>query len=114
MSEIEKNEEVNCNPIYTIMVFSKCEKDEHGWLNMGGSRVVGFRHTFELAEEVVKTNMCDIWEYSYDYALIEEVDPAIYPCSMTRWFYKFNQDIGGYERIEEPECFKNSCALTIG
>ena len=54
--------------IYLITVFDKCEPKEKPWeYTLGSTRSVGWRPTFEMAEEVVKTNMCDIWEYCYDY-----------------------------------------------
>lgn len=98
---------INDSPIYLITVFDKCEPDERFGYKLGCTRSVGFRYSFELAEEVVKTNMCDIWEYSYDYACIEELVPCLYPWAEERWFYKFNREKGGYEEIDEPVILKN-------
>ena len=94
-------------PIYLITTFSKLEPDERWGYNLGYTRSVGFRHTFESAREVVETNMCDIWEYSYDYACIEELDPCLYPYAENRWFYKYNKEKGGYEAIDEPTILKH-------
>ena len=90
--------------IFLITVFTKCESDQRFGAKLGSRRSVGFRHSFEWAEEVVKTNMCDIWEYCYDYACIEELGPELYPYHQSRKFYKYNRTINGYEEIEEPEC----------
>ena len=92
--------------IFLITVFEKCEPDERWYADLGSTRSVGFRYSFESAEEVVKTNMCDIWEYCYDYACIEELGCELYPFYQSRKFYKYNADIDGYEEIEEPEYLK--------
>lgn len=89
--------------IYLITTFDKLEPDERYGYSLGSTRSVGFRYSFELAEEVVKTNMCDIWEYCYDYACVEELAPCLYPDAERRWFYKYNREINGYEPIEEPD-----------
>lgn len=94
-------------PIYLITVFDKCEPDDRWGANIGGTRSVGFRYSFELAEEVVRTNMCDIWEYCYDYACIEELTCELYPYPHKRWFYKYNREINGYVNIDEPELLKH-------
>lgn len=107
------NENINLSSIYLITVFSKCEKVK-GTLKIGSSRTVGFRHDLEIAKETVTTNMGDIWEYSYDYAIIEEVEPALYPDCRNRWFYKFNLETKQYEEINEPEAFAGCYSIGIG
>lgn len=92
--------------IYLITVFDKCDPDERWGVNLGDRRSVGFRYSFELAEEVVKTNMCDIWETCYDYACIEELGCELYPFYQNRWIYKYNREINGYEEIDEPVILK--------
>ena len=98
--------EMQTQKIYLITVFSKCEPDKRWGCNLGSTRSVGFRYSFELAEETVKTNMCDIWEYCYDYACIEELGCKLYPLADERWFYKYNQENGRYEEIDEPVILK--------
>lgn len=104
-------EEMRDQKIYLITVFDKLEPDERWEYKLGSTRSVGFRYSFELAEEVVKTNMCDIWEFCYDYACIEELGCELYPFAENRWFYKYNRDIDGYEPIEEPEFLKHCGAV---
>lgn len=102
----------NYTTIFMITVFSKCEPGDDCYSpKLGYRRTVGFRPTFELAEEVVKTNMCDIWEFSYDYACIEEIGCELYPEYQQRWFYKYNRDINGYEEIEKPAILENYCNI---
>ena len=38
-------------------------------------RTPGFRYSLEDAKAVVEENMCDIFEYCYKYAVIEELSP---------------------------------------
>lgn len=92
--------------IYLITVFDKCEPDARWDYDLGCTRSVGWRPTFEMAEDTVKNNVCDIWEYCYDYACIEELDYGLYPFAEERWFYKFNRDTGHYEEIDEPVILK--------
>lgn len=101
-------EEMQKQKIYLITVFDRCEPYSRWGYHLGDTRSVGFRYSFELAEEVVKNNMCDIWEYCYrDYACIEELGCELYPYAQERWFYKYNRDINGYEEIEEPVFLKD-------
>ena len=105
---------MNYEPIYTITVMTKLELDDKGWLDTGSQRIVGFRHEFDDAVEVVKENMCDIYETIYNYAVIEKVEPFLYPDCLTRWFYKYNREKDSYEPIEEPACVKHFASFAIG
>jgi hypothetical protein len=86
------------NPIYTIMVFEKCEKDKYDLADVGCSKVVGFKHKLETAIDTVINNVCDICENCYMYALVEEVLPCLYPCNDKRWYFKFNTETKKYEQ----------------
>lgn len=100
--------------IFIITTFEKCEPNDKLGVDIGDHRSPCFRYTFEDAEEVVKNNICDIWETCYDYAVIEEIDCRLYSCSHIQKFYKYNRDIDGYEPIEKPECCKVSMFSPIG
>lgn len=105
------------SPIYTITTIERLEFDENYYCKHGDIRCVGFYYDKESAEEAVKENCCDIWEYLYDYAVIEQTPPGVYGTSSSgyeRWFYKFNQEIKRYEPITEPECVTHIYALGIG
>ena len=83
--------------IFVVTVFEKCEPNNCYTADIGCTRSPCFRHTFEEAEEVVKFNMCDIWETCYNYAVINEIGCELYPQSHMRKFYKYNKDINSYE-----------------
>ena len=93
--------------IFVVTVFEHY-KDPANGVMLGSTRSPCFRPTFELAEEVVKNNMCDIWETCYDYAVISEIGPELYPYPMMQKYYKYNRDINGYEPIEKPKCLEHS------
>ena len=101
--------------MFFITCFSRIETDDKGWLNMGAVRTFGFEETFEAAEESLNTNRCDMFEYLYTYALVEEMNPGIHPEVENRWFYKWDDERGGFFRMdEEPKEFANYCNIALG
>ena len=100
--------------IFVITVFEKCEPSEKWFADIGSTRSPCFRYTLEEAEEVVKYNMCDIWETCYDYAVIHEIGCELYPYPHMKKFYKYNREVDGYEPIKEPECLKHMTFCGIG
>ena len=94
-----------------MTVMTKLKKDEKGFPDLGISEIVGFRHELEDAKETVKENMCDIWETMFNYALIEKVEPCLYPDCLERWFFRYNRETGKYEEIEEPDWIKNFAGI---
>lgn len=102
-------------PIFFITCFQKIDIDKLGWLDMGASRTFGFKPTFEQAEEALNTNMCDMYEFLYHYAVVEEMEPAIHPDVKNRWFYKWDDEKQGFFRMdEEPKEFASYCNIALG
>lgn len=99
--------------IYLITTFEKMNpKDEYGILETGCRRSVGYYLKLADAEEIVKNNICDLWETIYDYAIIEEIDEGIYPFVENKWFYKYNIELNKYELMKNiPEQYQNSYNL---
>jgi hypothetical protein len=102
-----------CEPMETI-VLEKYETSEKWFADIGCTRSPCFRYTFEEAEEVVKYNMCDIWETCDDYAVIQEIGCELYPYPHMKKFYKYNREVNSYEPIKEPECLKHMSFCGIG
>lgn len=100
--------------MFFITCFSKIETDKLGWIDMGAVRTFGYERTFEEAEESLNLNRCDMWEYLYDYAVVEKINYGIHPDCEERWFFKYNKEKDGFFRIEEPEEFKNYCNIAFG
>lgn len=109
-------------PIYTVTTLSKIEMTDLGIADTGATRTPCFYHTLKDAKYTVENNVCDIWEYCYQYAVIEEVDIGCYPYCGKRWFYKWELDEspsckpykGRYVPIDTPEELKNVVNFAIG
>lgn len=113
--------------IYMIMVCTKLEeyiikntKDngeivekKSGFPDFGDSNTVGFFYEKEKALDAVHNNAGDINETIYDYAIVEEVEPGLYPCSTVRWLYKFDYKTKQYNPIEEPEILSHMCGIVV-
>ena len=68
-------------------------------------RCVGYVDTFEEAEQIVTNNQCDIFEYCYNYAVIEAVPTGLYQYDLEpKWYeVRFEGDYACYEPIEKPD-----------
>ena len=91
--------------IYTISTFEKVNKNGQ-FPEYGDIRTPIFVPTFEEAENIVVNNHCDLFEYLYMYAVIEQLTDCFYPTTddtYKRWYYKYNLDIGKYEPIDRSE-----------
>lgn len=62
-------------------------------------RCFGYYKTLEAATEAVINNYCDIFEYSYTYAVIEEIDEGIHAITKESWWFRFNAENGKYDKI---------------
>jgi len=100
------------NEIYIIHCFNY-KKDR-----TNGSYTVGWFHSFEEAEEFVMTNIGDIFEYYYNYAVIESVKSGHARCEKLAWYTPHYAEDGTglthVEKIEEPEVFKNLVNFGMG
>jgi len=99
--------------IYMIMVCTKLETDCDGIPDFGSTKIVGFFDTKEKAERVVLDNHCNINEAFYKYAVIERVNEGMYPSSVIRSFYMFDEAINTYRKIVEPKCLMGYAGLII-
>ena len=57
--------------IYVITTFEKVDRNAGHWIKYGDTRTVGYYFNYEDALEVLTNNVCDLWEYCYDYAALE-------------------------------------------
>ena len=69
-------------------------------------RTPGFRYSLEEAKEVVEKNICDIFEYCYEYAVIEEFEPYLYPERKNVWWYKWDNEKEKYCPIENNDAIE--------
>lgn len=100
--------------MFFITCFEKIGVDKLGWPDMGDTRVFGFKETLAQAEYALNNNVCDMFEYLYSYAVVEEMHPAIHPAVEGRWFFKWDNEKQGFFAMEEPEEFKHYCNIALG
>lgn len=89
--------------MYFIACMRKIELDEDGWVDVGSDRIVGFSDTFEEADKWVKNNVVDISDHIYWYAVIQQIEPGIYPRVENEWWYHFNTNSDGFDPIPCPD-----------
>ena len=88
--------------MYFITTFTKYEIDQQGWPDTGATRTVGYYTEKDQAINAVLENRCDLWETIYTYAVVELLEPGLYPLAMSedRWFFKWNNDTKQYEPMD--------------
>lgn len=102
--------------MYFITVFEKLESAPNGagFPETGCQRTWGYYSDKETALKAVHENWTDMWEFCYNYALIEEIDEGI--CALYDWrqWFKFDRKRNGYFEIEEPDFMKHYANFAIG
>ena len=94
--------------IYTMTCFAYLELDERGRLRTGGSRTFGYYTNRDWAIEDMHCNNCDMWERTYDYAVIEAMREGVHSeCDEEIWF-KYDQERNGFFEIPKPEAVVKS------
>lgn len=75
----------------------------------GNKRIVAICNSYDEAVDIVRNNICDIWEMAYDFACIEELElNEIYPCVSKHYLFKFNKEDGKYYVINKEDYPKYS------
>ena len=96
--------------MWFITVFSRCELDKNGWPDYGATRTWGYYEEKEVALRAVRENWTDMWEYWYEYAVVEKLGAGISPhCEEIYWF-KFDIEARQYVEIDAPtghDCWGN-------
>lgn len=100
--------------MYFITCFSKVAKDDLGRIDMGASRTFGYYDNFDHADEALRQNCCDMHETIHYYAVVEKIDVGIHPIAEKRWFYKYDEEKGGFYPIEEPKEFEHYMNIALG
>lgn len=79
------------------------------------SRTWGWYSNFEDAEKAVLENHTDIFEYSYEYAVIEKMPEGVCAVAEDSWWYKAsyeNDEIQIY-KVQPPDGFENILNITF-
>ena len=104
---------LNDKTYWFITVFTNFD-DIHGIKN---GRTWGFYSNKDDALKALKENYTDLWEYCYDYAVLEAYHEGIsgYDFEEGRQFFKYDQCMNSYIPIEiEPRKVKHYASFAIG
>ena len=66
------------------------------------------------AEHTLNENRCDMHEYLYEYAVVEKLGPYIYPDVEEEYWFKWDEEKGGFFRTEKPEATYGVCNHALG
>ena len=99
--------------MYFITCFEKCGTNK-GWLDIGASRTFGYYDNLNTCIQALNQNWCDMFEYLYEYAIVEKIGQGIHPECEERWFFKWDDEKKGFFDISEPEEFKHYTNLSLG
>lgn len=92
------------------------ENDIPAFPDFGDQRTWGYYSDREKAVQALHKNLTDMYEYLYDYALIEKFEEGICPYASpnNRQWFKWDSERKGYYEIEEPEVAKHVVNFAIG
>ena len=92
--------------IYTITTMKE---------NGRGTRTPGYFFSLETAKRYLEENVGDLFEGTYDYAVIEKVYPGIYAIEgRVEWWYQFDMEKDSYVGIDKPDKFQRAVCWGIG
>lgn len=101
-------------PIYVITVMTKSARDGHGYCTHGNTRIWGFWYDKEIALQALHENWTDMWEYTYNYAVLEEYQEGTIARFVSAQWFKFDRERDGYFEIEKPEWEDDSYGVAMG
>lgn len=102
--------EDDCMYFVTGLLVHDNDEDEH---KIQTIRCFGYYKDFLEAEEEVKNNSYDMYEYLYNYVVIEKLDEGIFQVSTERKTYKFNLETRKYENCESLKALENAITISI-
>lgn len=100
--------------MWFITVFEKIDPVGNRYAKTGSHRTWGYFSNREWAVEALHRNETDMWEFCYDYAVLEKFEEGLVPIVLERQFFKFDRGANGYFEIDEPECLKGLVNFGIG
>ena len=66
-------------------------------------RTFGWYSNLKDACKDVKNNMGELWEYAYDYIVIEEVKEGVWGMAIKEWWFKWNRKKKAFFSIRKPK-----------
>ena len=82
-----------------------CTREEDDCKELYGG-AWGYYRDREDAVRAVHKNVTDIHETIYPYAIIERLEPGLFPVPKEREWFGWNEDKDGFYKIETPDCDK--------
>lgn len=81
---------------FLIMAKTKRNSDEFIF-----SDPVGYFETYEEVVKILHSNHCNLIETCYDYAVVEQIPPGLYPSLKEAIFFKYDSEKNGYFEIKK-------------
>ena len=114
---MKKNKKIIANTTKPIIfnTTSPCIFTVHGMANLTSNsknRTFGWYPKFLDAEKAVRKNCCNIYEFQYDYMVIEEIPEGVFGLRKQEWWYKWNGK--EFIKINKPQEIFNVVNFGIG
>ena len=101
--------------MYFITVMSDPKKLHEGWpKHPEHERCWGYYKDLDYAKRAVLYNRTDMWEYLYNYAVIEEIREGVPARAKEIQWYKFNKKKWKYLKIDKPKWSEGTTNWGIG
>lgn len=100
--------------MWFITVFRKHGKNDLGWHEYGAMRTWGYYADHDTALRALHENWTDMWEYLYEYAVLEEIGEGICPTPKSVQWFRFDMERNGYFEIDMPEDEDAYSAFALG
>ena len=98
---------MNTQPYWFVTTFEKIESDKSGSVDTGDIRCWGFFRDRQVAVDALHTNATDMYEFCYDYAVLEKYYEGLLGYGHERQFFRYEREKDGYFEIDEPEHLKD-------
>ena len=100
--------------MWFITVLEKREINPLGWPEYGSRRTWGYYSDYDTALQALHENWTDMWEYVYDYAVLEETGEGICPIPKSIQWFKYDNERDGYFEIEMPNGESDLVSFVLG
>ena len=100
--------------MFFITCVQQLTVDDKGWLDTGAQRTVGYYDNLDDTVSAILENCCDIQEYIFHYAILEEIPAGVYPSCNLRKVFEFDDNTRIFHEIAEPACMKHIASFSIG
>lgn len=78
------------------------------------SRIVGFFDTIEKAENLIIEKSDMLFEYTYEYIVIEVLEEGLYPSVLQEKWFIYDKKLSIYHPSLKPKDLENCISFSIG